>query len=145
MGSPISVSVHITLGLRDVLHDLAGLGYRATWGIFSAAEVGAPHQRKRVFILAVANLPSEGLERYSRHFSGQGAAQRGSTGDERDIAVGGVCGAWPSRPGEPQHGWEPSRVLAEGRSGYNSSQIEPAPMTRRSPRSIPPYPAQRET
>jgi hypothetical protein len=30
---------------------LEGAGYRTTWGIFSAAEVGAPHQRKRVYIL----------------------------------------------------------------------------------------------
>jgi DNA (cytosine-5)-methyltransferase 1 len=47
-----NVEGHITLGLRDVLHDLGGLGYRTSWGIFSASEVGAPHQRKRVFILA---------------------------------------------------------------------------------------------
>ncbi|RRJ97286.1 DNA cytosine methyltransferase, partial [Opitutaceae bacterium TAV4] len=31
-----NVEGHITLGLRDVLHDLVGMGYRATWGIFSA-------------------------------------------------------------------------------------------------------------
>lgn len=55
-----NVEGHITLGLRTVLADLFGLGYRVatergepTWGIFSAAEVGAPHQRKRTFILAV--------------------------------------------------------------------------------------------
>ena len=42
----------VTLGLRDVLQDLGQMGYRTTWGIFSAEEVGAPHQRKRVFILA---------------------------------------------------------------------------------------------
>ena len=41
----------VTLGLRDVLQDLGQMGYRTTWGIFSAEEVGAPHQRKRVFIL----------------------------------------------------------------------------------------------
>ena len=41
----------VTLGLRDVLQDLGRMGYRTTWGIFSAEEVGAPHQRKRVFIL----------------------------------------------------------------------------------------------
>jgi site-specific DNA-cytosine methylase len=39
-------------GLREVIDDLEGAGYSATWGIFSAAEVGAPHQRKRVYILA---------------------------------------------------------------------------------------------
>jgi site-specific DNA-cytosine methylase len=46
-----NVQGHVTLGLRDVLCDLGRMGYRTTWGMFSAAEVGAPHQRKRVFIL----------------------------------------------------------------------------------------------
>lgn len=40
--------------LKYVLGELEGLGYRATAGIFSASEVGAPHQRKRVFILGYA-------------------------------------------------------------------------------------------
>ena len=39
--------------LQYVLRELEGLGYRATAGVFSASEVGAPHQRKRVFILGV--------------------------------------------------------------------------------------------
>ena len=47
-----NVEGHISLGLRDVIGDLEKDGYRTTWGIFSAREVGAPHQRKRVFILA---------------------------------------------------------------------------------------------
>lgn len=37
--------------LLHVLRELERLGYQATAGIFSAAEVGAPHQRKRVFIM----------------------------------------------------------------------------------------------
>jgi len=37
--------------LKYVLRRLEEMGYRATAGIFSASEVGAPHQRKRVFIL----------------------------------------------------------------------------------------------
>ena len=41
--------------LQYVLRELEGLGYRATAGVFSAAEVGAPHQRKRVYILGMAN------------------------------------------------------------------------------------------
>ena len=41
--------------LQYVLRKLEGLGYRATAGIFSAEEVGAPHQRKRVYILGMAN------------------------------------------------------------------------------------------
>jgi len=47
-----NVEGHISLGLREVISDLESLGYKTTWGIFSAREVGAPHQRKRVYILA---------------------------------------------------------------------------------------------
>ncbi len=39
-------------GLALVLGDLADLGLNAEWGVFSAAEVGAPHLRRRLFILA---------------------------------------------------------------------------------------------
>lgn len=39
-------------GLAYVLGDLAEGGFDAAWGVFSAREVGAPHLRKRVFILA---------------------------------------------------------------------------------------------
>ena len=49
-----NVEGHISLGLREVIADLESLGYQTTWGVFSAAEVGAPHQRKRVYILAYA-------------------------------------------------------------------------------------------
>jgi DNA (cytosine-5)-methyltransferase 1 len=47
-----NVEGHISLGLSDVIEDLDRLGYRATWCVASASECGAPHQRKRVFILA---------------------------------------------------------------------------------------------
>ena len=46
-------------GLGDVLGDLAELGYDAEWGSISAASVGAPHLRKRIFI--VAHAKCEGL------------------------------------------------------------------------------------
>ena len=47
-----NVEGHISLGLSSVLSDLEEDGYQSTWGIFSAVEVFAPHQRKRVFIMA---------------------------------------------------------------------------------------------
>ena len=50
-----NVEGHINRGLESVLQDLEGAGYDSTWGIFSAEEVGAPHQRKRIFILANAH------------------------------------------------------------------------------------------
>ena len=42
-------------GLYTVLADLAAMGYDARWGIVSAENAGAPHQRKRIWILAYAN------------------------------------------------------------------------------------------
>tara|TARA_R110002072_G_scaffold6235_9_gene37250 strand:- start:216 stop:1103 length:888 start_codon:yes stop_codon:yes gene_type:complete len=47
-----NVEGHISLGLSSVLSDMEEDGYSTTWGVFSAAEVGAPHQRKRVYILS---------------------------------------------------------------------------------------------
>jgi hypothetical protein len=51
-----NVEGHISLGLSTVISDLEELGYAVSWGIFSASEVGAPHQRKRVFIMAYDSL-----------------------------------------------------------------------------------------
>lgn len=39
-------------GLGTVLGDLAECGYDAAWDLFSCAELGAPHIRQRIFILA---------------------------------------------------------------------------------------------
>jgi DNA (cytosine-5)-methyltransferase 1 len=50
-----NVEGHITLGLKEVISELESIGYRTTWGIFSAREVGAPHRRKRIFILAYSD------------------------------------------------------------------------------------------
>lgn len=44
-------------GLAGVLGDLAALGFDAEWDLFSAAAVGAPHKRERVFILAYSDRP----------------------------------------------------------------------------------------
>ena len=42
----------LTLGMGRVLGDLAALGYDAEWQVLSAADVGAPHRRERVWIVA---------------------------------------------------------------------------------------------
>jgi len=57
-----NVAGHTTMGLWRVLSDLEEEGYRVETGIFSAEEVGAPHQRKRVFILAYREC--EGSQRW---------------------------------------------------------------------------------
>lgn len=40
-------------GLARVLADLARLGYDAQWATVRASDVGAPHERARLFVLAV--------------------------------------------------------------------------------------------
>jgi DNA (cytosine-5)-methyltransferase 1 len=50
-----NVSGHLTLGFANVLSDLATIGFDAEWGTFRASDVGAPHQRKRLFIVAYPN------------------------------------------------------------------------------------------
>lgn len=39
-------------GLGDVLGDLASLGFDARWGVLGADDAGAPHIRKRIWIVA---------------------------------------------------------------------------------------------
>jgi DNA (cytosine-5)-methyltransferase 1 len=86
-----NVEGHISLGLREVIGDLEGAGYNATWGIFSASEVGAPHQRKRVYIMA--NSISAGVWDNDRPPANEGrsAAQFGRAdvrqGDREDRSV----------------------------------------------------------
>jgi len=45
----------VTRGLDVVLSDLAEMGYDAEWGVISAADCGAKHQRERIWILANSN------------------------------------------------------------------------------------------
>jgi DNA (cytosine-5)-methyltransferase 1 len=53
-----NVPGHLSLGFGRVLGDLAESGYDCEWGCVSAASVGAPHLRWRVFV--VAHTDSEG-------------------------------------------------------------------------------------
>lgn len=85
--------------LLHVLRELERLGYKATAGIFSASEIGAPHQRKRVFIMAYSNQGGSSEKRMD--ISSTGSPEYSSQG--RRI--------WPSRRGEYQKEWEPKRVI----------------------------------
>lgn len=80
--------------LGAVLADLARLGFDAEWQVVRASDVGAPHQRERVILLAWP-ADSEGAGRTGAWLRGR-AAERGATaadahgvGGERDRARGG--------------------------------------------------------
>ena len=50
-----NVRGHFGLGFREVLGDLTEIGYDAKWRLVRAADVGAPHRRERLFIVAYPN------------------------------------------------------------------------------------------
>jgi len=47
-----NVGGHLSLGFEEVAQSLRDLGYKVEAGLFTAAEVGSPHKRERLFILA---------------------------------------------------------------------------------------------
>ena len=61
-----NVRGHFKLGFREVLTDLTSIGYDVRWSIVRASDVGAPHRRERLFIVAEpTNTDSTGLQRCS--------------------------------------------------------------------------------
>jgi len=74
----------IVRGLQDILGSLAKLGFDAEWGVVSAADAGAPHLRKRVWILAYSG--GDALRDEPRGESG--ALRQGPT-KPRDNGKGG--------------------------------------------------------
>jgi len=76
-------------GLGTVLGDLAALGFDAAWCVLSAADLGAPHLRERIWI--VARHPDQGDERAKRR------VQERCAGSSRIRAD--PSGWWATEPG----------------------------------------------
>lgn len=64
----------LTRGIGRVLGDLASTGYDAAWTVLGADDVGAPHVRKRIWILA-HDSNADCLSCTKLHGKHQGAAQ----------------------------------------------------------------------
>ncbi|WP_461512729.1 DNA cytosine methyltransferase [Rhizobium mongolense] len=74
-------------GAERVWRDLRRLGFQVEGGLFTAAEVGASHERERFFILAVAELLADGSgDRLFRRAQSNGLAvqSRQQTSRRRD-------------------------------------------------------------
>lgn len=126
--------------LLHVLRELERVGYQATAGVFSAAEVGAPHQRKRVFILAV-DLTSSTSERITRaliHQRGDAVEGRGESiqeGGERKLCVSNphsasASTAYPAGRGQEQYEWEPPRTVGDAKGEYGEATSGPEGVSR---------------
>jgi len=128
-----NVAGHTTMGLWRVLSDLEEEGYRVETGIFSAEEVGAPHQRKRVFILGYSEgtgLPCGIMGQREEQLGRTGAwddkelanptsrqpRQSQARNGRQDTSGGSEDTQWPARPGEEQYEWEEPRVVADSKS-----------------------------
>lgn len=79
-----NVAGHLSLGFDTVLADLAALGFDAEWRCVRASDIGAAHQRNRLFVLAwPADTGSAGL---ARGWAARATAHsRGSVADPVDL------------------------------------------------------------
>jgi len=105
-----NVPGHVTLGLEAVLRKLWAMGYTPAAGLFSAAEVGAPHLRLRIFILAHTDEPA------SRH----GRLQPG--GEQRLYPQGRGAGAGHRQLVDAEsHRWREGWAGSELRFGRDAA------------------------
>jgi DNA (cytosine-5)-methyltransferase 1 len=76
-----NVRGHLSLGFKEVLQELAQIGYDAKWQVVRASDVGAPHRRERIFIIATPQCTNTDCQRCSlesndcRAFRNQGQSQ----------------------------------------------------------------------
>lgn len=76
-----------TRGLTRVLCELTSIGYDCRWTVASAAELGAPHLRKRWFLLAHDNGERWGIQRgWSSRESGENQTHALSYGKQKSLA-----------------------------------------------------------
>lgn len=97
-------------GLEAVLGDLAALGFDAEWGDFRASDVGAPHRRERLFLLAHRRDDGRELlrEAYDRD-------RRDAPGDELDGRDPAMADAGGSGRGQSGGGRETDRAAGPAR------------------------------
>jgi DNA (cytosine-5)-methyltransferase 1 len=113
-----NVAALLGRGLERVLGDLAALGYDAEWEVLSAADVGAPHERERLWLVAypdctglakragvpgihrgeVGTSPRQVAARHGplAHPAGTGRHGAGSLGPRSEIGAGAL--GEPTRP-----------------------------------------------
>jgi len=101
-----NVAALVSRGLDRVLGDLAAMGFDAEWGVLRASDVGAPHRRERIFVLAHADEHGQPEQR-ERGLREDGDAQSGDDADRRGCADAPLAHADDAGRGEPA--WRESR------------------------------------
>lgn len=140
--NPLGIASLEPLGLDWICGELEGAGYSVWPVVLGADDVGAPHRRKRVWVigrLGLADAKRGGLREQSGRSGGTGGAgtakpggvretvaysdgagleirkrQRGYSRAQQPSAQRADSARWPARPGEQQHEWEAPRLLELG-------------------------------
>jgi DNA (cytosine-5)-methyltransferase 1 len=98
----------IVRAIGTVLGDLARLGYDARWCGLRAADVGAPHGRFRVFVIAVPSVARGVAPNPAGNGRDEGRAEPARLVRGLDVAVGGANPA-SDADGAGREGREPAR------------------------------------
>src|SRR5690606_9434958 len=119
--------------LGAVLADLARLGFDAEWTSLGAADVGAPHRRRRVFLIAwPADAPGAGLEAAREGRPGGAVpaedADGAARGQRRLAAPGQAPGgrAWADARGRGRASAADAAGLGHGHAGQTGLRGVPA-------------------
>lgn len=99
-----NVGAHLRLGFREVARDLQGMGYAVAATLSTASEVGAPHGRERLFILAYRGCCGRGT--CAVHASGGGGEEGAGRAGERCAAVAYSSGERRQQDSRGAHGDE---------------------------------------
>lgn len=97
-------------GLGAVLGGLADIGYDAEWTIVSAAAVGAPHLRERLFVVAYPS--GEGLEGHNGDVAGISEQGRYTSQQGRPASALRLLPSWFGG-GAPEPPWVSERGAVE--------------------------------
>ena len=97
---------------HGILRAFASVGYVCEWHVIAAADVGAPHRRQRVWLVADANGRRRKRQRLKKH-----GDQQSTFGDIADR-----CGSWGRRAGQAA-----SDSKYRGREGRYSERPWPDP------------------
>lgn len=81
-----NVPGHVSLGFDIVLKDLAVLGFDAEWCCLRASDIGAPHRRKRLFVLAYRRDDGRGSLRAAFDNDGRHAPGNDADGCDPNMA-----------------------------------------------------------
>lgn len=107
-----NVSGHLALGFDRVLCDLAEAGFDAEWVVVRASDVGAPHRRERLFIVA-ADATGVRRDRWEDRPCGRGERVEATERCQGEQDAWNDGGAAADASDERRDGHVPSRPAGE--------------------------------